>query len=88
MPEILTGPDRGPPAYDWRKKADVLQGECNAKRDIIAKLERELAELKRRIDNALDLIDGREDASSEDGERMRPNLEMQIGMALRGEDRP
>ena len=23
--EILTGPDRGPPAYDWRRKADDLE---------------------------------------------------------------
>lgn len=50
---------------------------------------RENTELRRRIENALDLLDGREDASCEPGEeRFRPNLEMQIGMALRGEDRP
>jgi hypothetical protein len=60
--------------------------------DLSREMERELAEQKRRIAAVLDLIDGREDVEDKpdcgDEQIVRPNLEMRIGMALRGEDRP
>jgi hypothetical protein len=60
--------------------------------DVIYHLQRELAEQRRRIEAALGLIDGREDVEDKpdcgDEQIVRPNLEMRIGMALRGEDRP
>lgn len=41
MSDILTGPDRGPPKFDWRREAERLQRELDIANEEL-KLTREL----------------------------------------------
>lgn len=45
-------------------------------------------EAQRRLDEILDMIDGREDIEDGEGGSQRPNIFMRIAMTARGEDRP
>jgi hypothetical protein len=70
--------------------ANARLAEIDALKAELARYKRLEADLRGRIETVLDLIDGREDVvdNSEGTAADTPNLEMRIGMALRGEDRP
>lgn len=43
--DILSGPDRGPPAFDWRKKTEQLEGELTQTKARIARMQEALLQL-------------------------------------------